>query len=183
LRDHLGRYKQTLADHLRGRACSFCCLTATHRRLLQFSKIKAGNTPSDRLNEAAVGLKLRCFKAGYLMHYVIAGLLILLGLALSGCSSPSVPSWAVASTNQHIRPEHLVSHAPSVTRVATRPSTTAVIPDTDNLRDVKAEDANANDATSTISGRNGSNPFKELDRRQEEERRRMKAFITICSNC
>jgi hypothetical protein len=48
---------------------------------------------------------------------------------------------------------------------------------------MKSEDANANDETSTISGRNDRNPFKELDRRQEEERRRINAVITICSTC
>jgi hypothetical protein len=109
--------------------------------------------------------------------------LVLIGFTVSACSSPSVPSWAVASSYQHIQRADLVSRAPPQTAITSGPSTGLSEPDTHKQRRLKAEDANADDGTSTTSGLGDPNPFKELDRRQEEERRRMKAFITICSTC
>jgi hypothetical protein len=114
---------------------------------------------------------------------MLAALLVLIGFAVSACSSPSVPSWAVASGYQHIQRENLVSRTPPQKARTSGPSTALSEPDTHKQRRLKAEDANADDGTATTSGLGDPNPFKELDRRQEEERRRMKAFITICSTC
>ena len=112
---------------------------------------------------------------------VVTGILLLGALALCGCSSPSIPSWARATLQSEYRSEMRVAE----TSHRKRMHIAHPIMDEARANESKISDRKLyNDVAST-----GSVPSKfrylkpfseEWKQRQEEDARRMKAATTIC---
>jgi hypothetical protein len=102
--------------------------------------------------------------------------------ALLGCSSPSVPSWQLATSMSQYREEK-----PLVERV--RPTTASVASRTDpeadrrKIDDAKVYNVKVDDPAPTGRTLSADDPrkmLKELDRRQAEENRKIDAALAIC---
>ena len=113
---------------------------------------------------------------------ILTAVLLLAASTLSGCSSPSIPSWAFEAAKRDVREKHVGSLRPKKTLVAKR----SVEADAHKINDGKIDKVNV-DHPASIGRASGAddrlNVFRELDRRQEEERRKIDAAITICRGC
>lgn len=119
------------------------------------------------------------------MRVILTAVLLLAAATLSGCSSPSVPSWAVEAAKSDLREKHVSSPRPKKTLVAKR-SVGDVEADAHKINDSKIDKVIVDHPAST--GRASSTDdrvtfFRELDRRQEEERRKIDEVLTICRGC
>lgn len=117
------------------------------------------------------------------MRIIFCGALLLSASALLGCSSPSVPSWAVTTTkSQYLAEKPLVDRAwptkPSVASQMNNAEADRRKIDDAKIHDVKV-DAPAS-AASTLSPDDPRKALKELDRRQAEENRKIDAALAIC---
>jgi hypothetical protein len=110
------------------------------------------------------------------MRIISSGAVFLAASALLGCSSPSIPSSAVA--NRYASEKHLVERVrPKVTPVASHDAESGgrKVDDSQTLK--------VNDSTPTDSMLSEGDPrkaLKELDRRQAEENRELDAALAIC---
>jgi|ERR1700723_3616863 hypothetical protein len=110
------------------------------------------------------------------MRIISSGAVFLAASALLGCSSPSIPSSAVA--NRYPSEKHLVERVrPKVTPVASHDAESGgrKVDDSQTLK--------VNDSTPTDSMLSEGDPrkaLKELDRRQAEENRKLDAVLAIC---
>ena len=109
---------------------------------------------------------------------ILTAVLLLAASTLSGCSSPSVPSWAVGAAKSDLREKHASSLRPKKTLVAKR-SVGDVEADVHKINDGKIDKVNVDHPASSRTD-DRLNFLRELDRRQEEERRKIDAAITIC---
>jgi hypothetical protein len=117
------------------------------------------------------------------VRIILPGALFLAASALLGCSSPSVPSWAVAtSKSPYVAEKHLVERArPEITSVARQNDDAEV--DDRKIIDAKIYNVKVDDPASTGSTLPADDPriaFRELDRRQAEENRNVDAALSIC---
>jgi hypothetical protein len=111
------------------------------------------------------------------------GALLLSVSGLLGCSSPSVPSWAVATTkSQYLTEKPLVARARP-----TKPSAASQIGDTEadgrKIDDAKIHNVKVDapvSAASTLAPDDPRKALKELDQRQAEENRKIDAALAIC---
>jgi hypothetical protein len=115
------------------------------------------------------------------MRIILSGALLLAATALLGCSSPSVPSWAVAtSKSQYLSEKHFAERVrPKVAPVASHDAE----PDGRKIHEPKIYDVKIGDPESTDSTLPTDDPrkaFRELDRRQAEENRKLDAALAIC---
>jgi hypothetical protein len=113
------------------------------------------------------------------MRIIRLGALLLAASALLGCSSPSVPSWAVAtSKSEYLSEKRFVERVrPKMSPVASHDAE----PGGRKIDDAKI--VKANDPASTDSMLSEDDPRKalrELDRRQAEENRKIDAALAIC---
>jgi hypothetical protein len=115
------------------------------------------------------------------VRIIFRGALLLSALSLLGCSSPSVPSWAVATTKSQYPTEK-----PLVVRTwPTKPSATSQISDTESrkiddapVHNVKVDERPS--AATTLAPDDPRKALRELDRRQAEENRKIDAALAIC---
>ncbi len=117
------------------------------------------------------------------MRIILPGALLLVASALSGCSSPSVPSGAVAtSQSQYLAEKHLVERVrPKMTSVARRHNDAEA--DDRKIDDAKINNVKVDDPASTgsvLPTDDPRNAYRELDRRQAEENRKIDAALAIC---
>ena len=117
------------------------------------------------------------------MRILLPGALLLAASALLGCSSPSVPSWAVAtSKSQYLDEEYVVERVPpkmaSVARQNNDTEAGSRKIDGAKIHSVKVDDPAS--TGSTLPADDPRNRFRELDRRQAEENRKTDAALTIC---
>ncbi|MGC1355097.1 MAG: hypothetical protein WA851_04770, partial [Xanthobacteraceae bacterium] len=114
------------------------------------------------------------------MRIILPGALLLSASALLGCSSPSVPSWAVATTkSQYIAEKPLVGRVwptkPSVASQKNDAEADGRKIDDAKIHNVKV-DAPAS-AASTLAPDDPRKALKELDQRQAEENRKIDAAL------
>jgi hypothetical protein len=116
------------------------------------------------------------------MRVVSFGALFLATSALLGCSSPSVPTWAVAS--RYPSEKHLVERIrPKTTQVSSHDPIAShdAAPGGRKIDDTKILKVNDPPATdSTLSEGDPRKALRELDRRQAEENRELDAALAIC---
>ena len=110
------------------------------------------------------------------MRVVSFGALFLAASALLGCSSPSIPSWAVA--NRYPSEKHLVERVrPKITPVASHDAESGGRK-IDDTKILKVDDPAS--ADSMLSEGDPRKALRELDRRQAEESRKLDAVLAIC---
>jgi hypothetical protein len=110
------------------------------------------------------------------MSIISSGALLLAASALLGCSSPSIPSWAVA--NRYPSEKHLAERIrPKTTPVASHDAEPAGRK-IDDTRILKVDDPASTD--SMLSEGDPRKALRELDRRQAEENRKLDAVLAIC---
>ncbi len=116
------------------------------------------------------------------MRIILPGALLLAASALLGCSSSSVPSWAVAtSKSQNPAEKHLVERVrPKMTSVARQNDTEAVGRKIDNAKTYNGKVDEPASTGSTLPADDPHKAFRELDRRPREENRMIDAALTIC---
>ena len=115
------------------------------------------------------------------MRILLPGALLLAASALLGCSSPSVPSWAVATSKSQYLAEEDVVERPKVTSVARQNNDAEA--HGRKIDDAKIYNVKVDDPASTGSVLPTDDPrsaYRELDRRQAEENRKTDAALTIC---
>ena len=118
------------------------------------------------------------------MRLTVQEMLLMAPLALLGCSSPSVPMWAVtAAQSQH----HLGEVRPIArSGLKSVPVARSSVADVATVGRNQDYDNTMNDAASiaSVSGiEDDRGAFRELDQKLEEERRKMNAAMTICRTC
>ncbi len=116
------------------------------------------------------------------MRIILPGALLLAASALLGCSSSSVPSWAVAtSKGQYLGEKQLVERVrPKMKSVARKTNTEAVGRKIDDAKIYNGKVDEPASTGSTLPADDPRNRFRELDRRQAEENRKINAALTIC---
>ena len=132
------------------------------------------------------------------MRLQVVAIVLTMAAAVCGCTSSEVPTWAIAATKSdalqargwrsadqvhvsRIRSRHPKVIGATVARATVDDATTAPA----NAKDLKlyaSGSAIAADSGSAAANKFQNTPslFKEWDRRDQEEDRRIKAAITIC---
>jgi hypothetical protein len=110
------------------------------------------------------------------MRIISSGALLLAASALLGCSSPSIPSWAVA--NRYPSEKRLVERVrPKITPVASHDAESGGRK-IDDTKILKVDDPASTD--SKLSEGDPRKALRELDRRQAEDNRKLDAVLAIC---
>ena len=116
------------------------------------------------------------------MRIISSGAVFLAASALLGCSSPSIPSSAVA--NRYPSEKHLVERVrPKTTSVASHDPLASQDAAPGGRKIDDSQTLKVNDSTPTDSMLSEGDPrkaLKELDRRQAEENRKLDAALAIC---
>jgi hypothetical protein len=116
------------------------------------------------------------------MRVIVLGSLSLAALALVGCSSSSVPMWAVASANsQHVGEKRLAHSRLQSIPVARSHEADVEASSRKQGNDVKMAEPAAPDSVTPVN--DDHRAFRELDRKMEDENRKMNEAITICRAC
>jgi hypothetical protein len=117
---------------------------------------------------------------------IIVAVLVLSGSILCGCTSGQVPSWAMASADSAVHSNQRVAKHDGGIKTQV-----GEIVHLDKAKTVSQanyannDSARQNDGAGFAGGvpskyKNLTNDLRELDQREEEENRRIKAAITIC---
>jgi hypothetical protein len=115
---------------------------------------------------------------------IVVGALFLSVSGLLGCSSPSVPPWAVATTkSQNLTEKPLIARTwaakPSVASQITETEADSHKIDDAQIHNVKV-DTRASATPPALAPDDPRKAFRELDQRQAEENRKIDAALAIC---
>jgi hypothetical protein len=120
------------------------------------------------------------------MRTLIPAVLVLSGLTLCACTSSQVPSWAMASADPVVHSSQRVAKHNATVNTQARNierldnAKTAAQANYANNESTKQNDGAGFPGSVPSKYKNLTNDLRELDLREEEENRRIKAAITIC---
>jgi hypothetical protein len=112
------------------------------------------------------------------MRIILQGVLVLAAAALSGCSSPSTQSWAVATSHsRYLSEEHLAERVQPKTTPRASHDAQPSVGKTDNP---KIYDFQLDHPAPTLPEDDTRKALRELDQHRAEEDRKVDAALAIC---